>query len=494
MTVCASGASLLAVIALGFRVSSSVSFIEPLQLVTSGWEQQPLMGIWHWVNDRPVFNDFFLSPFYSANYNWFFYDLYGSLVSFVLPVTDAPMDWLPTISRLITLAIVPCLFVLTYHSYRRFCLVSGPLDRTTSILCLVFALHVSTGPLVGFWAITARPDLLSFAFEVVALVVFWNSGRRSLVTVVVAALLAYVAWALKHNAVIAPVTIVLFAVSARRFFDAIVFSCLLIGGYALTFLLAPDSYLPSLFQAKLPFLIETGVRNFINFCQKSAPQVFGIGAVMILSIVDRAFLSSILKSSNTRFVVILTTVSFCVALPGASKEGAAENYYFMASHALAALSVLVLHHVGANGFNFSSRIPVLFSTAGWALHGIAVIGLLSGVFGALSVPSPHNSYSDAQRCMRTLPQPIYASEMYLQLPWMNPSELIAFPTYNYPIHQRAEVSPFEHGGIGGMIDAGLFASLYLGAAVETLDGGSLAGYRQDDKPCGGRIVYRRIIG
>jgi len=484
----------MAFIVMVLRVSSAISLQEPLHLVTSGWEQQPLMGLWLWANGLPIFNDYFKLPYYSAHYNWLFYGFYGEVILGVLSrTTSAPFDWLPTIARLTTLAALPFIAWLTYRNFISLCKTYKPMDGFIHILCVLFALHIAVGPLIGFWAITARPDVWALTFEVAALVIFWNKGKRSFWPLIAAAACAYLAWALKHNSVIPPITIVLFAIISRRYLDAALFSGILVSAYSITFLVASEHYLPSLMQAKLPFLPETGVRNFVNFAQKSAPQFVGLLGLVGVCILKPSIIKQLLRIPTFQFVGILVCVCFFISIPASTKEGAAENYYFLASFAMAALTVLSLHvvpHITKD--ERVSLFPVTAITIGWGLHSLALVGLLSGTFGVLSVSSTHDSYKSAQKCMALLPRPIHSSEMYLQLPWMNPSSLLTFTTYNYPLHQSVENSPYERSGVGGLVREKAFASLFLGGPVEALDGAPLIGYERQPTPCAGRTVYHRI--
>ena len=484
-------ATAMSVGAMLLRAYYSFSFSEPLHIITSGWEQQPVMGLWLWVHGLPVFNDFYMAPFYSAHYNWLFYETYGAFVSLMLWLTGASVEWIPTFARMLTFIGLPVLGYLCYRSYQSMASDLGESPPFWRLMMALFALQVAFGPLVGFWGITVRPDTYALLFEVAALLVFWQQRGNRARQLIGAAFFAYIAWSFKHSAIIAPGTIVLFLISERRFRDSLLFIAMMVGAFLSTFALAGPNYLPSLFQAKLPFIVERGYVNLINFATKSAPQLGAIGLVLVILMASRERAHSFLTRVELRFVAIFCIVSLIVTVPAAAKEGAAENYYFMVSQALAALGLLG-YHVAMTLPKHNARVMVsMLLSVGWGLHAVAVGGLLGGYLGTLSPSATHATYTEIKQCMSTLPKPIFNETNYLQLPIINPSEPPVFQTYNYYLNRISAPNSHQYGGVGGMIDKGMFATIMLSSPRISFDGESLEKYNIQEQRCGGQVIYLR---
>ncbi|GAB6052607.1 hypothetical protein JCM17960_14270 [Magnetospira thiophila] len=471
---------------MGLRIDSSFSTREPLQLITSGWEQQPLYDIWRAVKGMPLYTDVTRIPYAIAFYNWGFYAFYGELTALGLRLLDLGDAWLPTVARFITLA--GCLFGVgwTTSLLRR----TGDGSEPTPLgLALPFALLLFFGPLVGFWGFTVRPDIWAMALEILGLLLFWrNLPRRPLVAVGMAALLFYGAWSFKHVNVTATVTVALYLLATRRWGLAMLFSALLFGAYGLTFVIGGPLYFSSLFQtAQVSWNLAGTVHIFVNWMVKATPVLLPLAALLLLYVRDAGFRRDLHRAPSSLFLGIGVFVSFLFMLPGTAKEGAAENYYFMPMFFLLAAT----HHALVLALQSDGpwrRLPLHFGAAGWSAN-IAAIGLvLGGVQGVISVDDQHQLNSRYKACIADLPKPTLTDTQYLSLPWMNLSEQAFILNYNYPL-QRAAGVPFERGGIGGLVEEGYFASIALSHDGDSHDGGRLTHYTRQPLPCAGLTLW-----
>ena len=67
----------LAVVLMALRAGSAISFAEPLQLATSGYEQESLLAVWERLHGHAVYVSRWDEPFRWAIYNWLYYETYA---------------------------------------------------------------------------------------------------------------------------------------------------------------------------------------------------------------------------------------------------------------------------------------------------------------------------------------------------------------------------------------------------------------------------------
>ena len=62
------------------RVWHAFSFFEPLQLTTSGWEEEDLYAMWKYLKGMGIYTDRYSVPYAASVYNWLFYQSYGFII------------------------------------------------------------------------------------------------------------------------------------------------------------------------------------------------------------------------------------------------------------------------------------------------------------------------------------------------------------------------------------------------------------------------------
>ena len=180
------------------RLYYAVSFFEPLQTSTSGAEYESLYVIWKYINGMTIYSDHMKIPFAGTFYNWLYYVFYGELTGGILAALDLADSWIPTITKLITVAGT---FVGVGITYLTFGLIAS--NETGAplwpALKASFAIFLFMGPLVGFFGMAAQPDIWAMVFDVSAVYVFIRFfALRPLVAVTGFCLLAYIAWSFKQ--------------------------------------------------------------------------------------------------------------------------------------------------------------------------------------------------------------------------------------------------------------------------------------------------------
>ncbi len=470
------------------RIESAASLSVPLQLITSGWEQQPLFDIWRVLAGERLYTDTTEIPFVIAFYNWLFYATYALYAEAVMTALVLDEAWLPTVLRSFTLI---GLFAGTTIAYLIFVRMTNPRGMTEKVSSFGCAVLLFFGPLVGFWGFTVRPDVWAMVCEILAVLLFWSlRSSRPVAGIVLAAACLFAAWSLKQSNIVTTVVIGLYLLRSQPRWHVVLYSALLIAGYALTFAIGGEIYIRSLIHtSEVSWNPGDVPRIAINFAVKSVPTLLAVLTMAIVVLRDSNFRRTLLRDPASRFALLGLAVTIVLTVPGTAKAGAAENYYFPVSFFLALTALLGLHALRSAGGRYASIVPWAASL-GWGAIIVAIAMVMFGGQGVRSVAFQHPQFTARAACLADLPKPVLTDDQYLSLPWMNPSRPSFILNYNYPL-QRAAGIDFEAGGIAGLIGRGYFASLALSHAEAKHDGAALSGYDRRPAPCAGLTIWLR---
>ena len=513
LIACAVTAVVSALVLMGLRIAGAMSFSFPVHVATSGWEEESLFAMWKYVHGKKVYDDPYNIPYSIAFFNWLFYEVYGTFIALVKSSTQLSDEWIPTIGRCLTML---GLVFGTFVSYRTFLIVTAAHSYVLRTLCILFAVYLMFGPLIGFWGITIRSDVWGMVLDICAIYLFWKFyPTRPYTAVILAAIAMFVAWSFKQVDIYSAVAVGLFLLVQLRLKPLVVLTLtyfLLVAG---VIAFSTDEYLKTIFlrPAIFGFDAEVMLRNLQNFSTKSTPTVFPLAVIILTTVFLPTVRRQVWLHPTGRFFAISILPLLVTAILFSSKIGAADNYYFTVSF-FAAATVLVFvkvvceDNVLGDGV-VSTRIHKITVCAmglGWCMSIAAVCVVLFGLHGIISLQPVHANYAKLRECMQKLPVPIYAPNMYASLPWMNPSTLPIITSWNYRLERKRGVA-FERGGIGGMIDAGYFETLLLtdkpltktsddqkdinAGPVSELDGATLAKYQATGQECGGYIIYEK---
>ncbi len=472
-----------------WRVCSSISFAEPLQMQTSGAEYESLFAIWKASQGDPVYGSRTAAPYNAVVYNWLFYAGYGSIVGaaeHLLTLSDA---WLPTVARLLTLAGAIVWWAAAAASVRAIRGIGTPSGAFAAPLPSILAL----GPLTGFWMITARPDIWAVACEASGALAFLVLARRGGPwAIVLPVFAAYLAWSFKQTNLALIAAVVLFLLWRGRFaaaagatglFGALVAATLAVG--------TPEYRAAVLFSGyPLEFLVERGFRNAINAGAKTVP-IWLPALVLAVSLPWRWRAIAQTRDDATLFTGLGTAVAGGLAFATAFQTGASENYYFGAAH-FGALLVAAVWFRAVGPANRLHRPVAAAAAVGLVIHTAAVGAVLLGIQGVVSVRSDHAATMRLVECLARYPRPLFVNSPSHALPWLaGGSE--PFPLSFVYDRERRLGRPFERNGIGGLVGTGYFATLALAGQgeAERFDGGSLAGYRRTGELCSGFAMFER---
>jgi len=492
--VAASGVGTLIVLGLfAMRLISNVSLFEPLQLQTSGFEQESLYAIWKYINDRDVYTFTTDIPYTFSNFNWLYYVFYGALTGIILDLMGIADAWLPTVTRLITILGAIIGAFIAYRTMRA--LSDDEPDQSLDILALGLSILVFFGPLAGFWTITTRPDIWTTAIEAILILGFLRLYPASVMKATLWALvLGYGAWAFKTIDITVAMGVGVFLLWGRHWLAAAALAFGTLACWVATYGLGSDAYQFSMLGAhqEIAFAIEQGFRNLANFAIKMLPVLLP-GLVMVwFALRWPPVRQRVAADWQLQFLLIATVCSLGVSVLGSFKVGGAENYFFTPSLILALLVYKLrqlIHRtslVPENGLKVFG-VSILL---GWALTGAATVSVIAGINGVISQRPMHVRTMKMAPCLRDLPAPVFINDMYLALPWITPSDQNFLLSFYYHV-DRASGQTFEADGIGGLIRNGYFNALVFEKPLSTFDGAALSGYRQQTETCGGWVVYKK---
>jgi hypothetical protein len=465
---------------MGTRIVGAISVSEPLHVVTSGWEQESLVALWAYLDDSAVYVSRWEVPYRSAVYNWLFYVAYGSVTEAIRGALELGEPWVPTLARLLTLLGVGAGVAGAYASYA---IMLRPPDRPTKIVFFGFAVLVAAGPLVGFWGLTARPDLWALVLEIVGVGLFWRLyDSRPTAAAVTFLAFAYAAWAFKQTSVTAAGAVALFLLAERDWKSLAILSVPLAGSIVATLALGSSAYVKSVILFDFTPILSMHHLAVVaaNFAVKFVPGLAGI-VVLVIALSALGAGAVWRSSAPLRFGVFGCAVWLLVVFPLSAQGGSAENYYFPLSYFLSVVTLSSIAMIGTR-VRIATVVWVAMTSA-WLAQSVAVLLVLGGLAGTVSLRFMHERFMDDKACLDMLPRPLFVADLYLSLPWMTPGSPPFVLAYGYDHHRRLG-RPFEKGGIGGLIESGYFAALALPPDTsDVFDGGRLDRYERTKRDC-----------
>ncbi len=478
--------ALSGLILLLLRAHQVISFSEVHHVVTSGYEEESLFAMWKYLHGLPIYSDPHQIPFAASYFNWLFYSLYGAFISATVNLFTLDEAWIPTIGRCLTLVIIGMGFWVNTQLFSSKRINIQPLPV---LIALSLSAVLWLGPLIGFWAMTVRPDVLALFFDMCAVVYLLKYlPNHIIIGVVAAAMWCYLSWACKQVNIVMPCAIGLFLLVEKRWQAFIIFSVLMGSSYALTLFFANYNLLKTLFfiNTAIPFSFDVFYTNLIVFIKKTLPAWFLFIAVFGIALSCKAKAKKVFHDPMVKLSLCGLLAWGLILLPFSSKVGSAENYHFIA------LFFLLLGIAGALRFLLEEDSFILSSSV--ALAGILFVtsvGVVLSHGGLASIRKQHEDNIALQQCLSHLPQPIFVVNHYGSLPWMNPSPISFVLAYNY-WSDRSANRPFEHNGIGGLIHQGYFNALVLPKyTLDNFDGAPLTNYSGEPQACHGYVVFTK---
>lgn len=482
--------AILCFILFALRAKSAISFVEPLQLHTTGDEFSNYFNIWKAMNGQPIYTDRFQIPFSAAIYNWLFYYAYAVITHFILAGFGLSDAWLPTIGRFITLAAIAVGTAIAYVAFAR---AADARTAPRKTIAAAFAVFLMVGPLLGFWSLTVRADLWAMTLEMAGATAFLALyPRQRLVAVLVLAVAVYAAWSFKQGSVFTAGGAGILLLLRRDWKSLLLLCSVLPAAWAATLILGDSAWFDNILLRGFPLFFLDGrlSRNLLNVAVKTGPLLFFLLALAVVAARSAECRRKLGQDDAFVFALGAAVAAFVVAVPTATHHGAGENYFFTLAFFMGLMAMASLPVLAAGG-EATLRAPLIAGIAGWLSLYAAVGAVLVGAAGTIDVRRQHPVYMGLKRCADSLPRPLFFNNNYMGLPWMTPNNTPWVLYYTYK-EERALGHFFQNSGIGGLITERAFATIVTDPKVTIIDGASLAGYtRVQSTDCANMAVYLR---
>src|SRR5215213_1957343 len=84
-------------------------------VVTTNCEEEALFAIWKFIQGQPAYSDPAALPFAVSYFNWLFYWFYGGIAKICFSLFHLQSEWLPVITRSVTLGMTFGCVAATYR-------------------------------------------------------------------------------------------------------------------------------------------------------------------------------------------------------------------------------------------------------------------------------------------------------------------------------------------------------------------------------------------
>jgi hypothetical protein len=461
------------------RIAHNISLRAPLQLVTSGAEEEALFSIWSFAHGQTVYTNPLVIPYTASYFNWLFYALYASFSSVALQLLHLDDAWLPTISRLVTLSLAAMGVAVFFAALRAS-------DRAAGWRFFALAVIALFSPLSGLWLISARPDVGAAVLELAGLALFFRYLRGGgLAWVVLTALALYGAWSFKQTSVSALGGIGLTLLILRDGRGLAVLVTLFSAGVLIALAALGSDYRHGLYLSQIHSgaHLRWGLEHFTTAAAK-----------MPFILLALAFIPWFWWKRKRHepwdpleLTATLTVLVAFVLEAVTSCKGGAADYYFLP---LSFWSVLWLALM-------MKRLPSTACAASLVLVCVLMIGGIAGVFfgwrGTLDCREKGEPFEHLTRYLAARSGPVFVQSAYGDLPWISPSAPHFVVAYLYGYDRAAGVK-FEHGGWENLIADGYFSTVVTDidtTGEEQISPAMLGHYRLAREEAGFRYFERK---
>lgn len=459
-------AAFVAALVFFLRIYYNTNFNEPLHILTSGFEEESLFAVWKYVHGEAIYKDFHQLPFAASYFNWGFYQFYGGLTKVALHLFGAGDESIPQIGRMITLTGCVAGYVLSLKIAR---LVTGTatlnLPQHTLLLFFFF------GYLMGFWAITVRPDVWALTFELLGLYWFLKAaGSNKLEEIILSLLFFYLAWSFKQNFAGIIGGCGLWALINKRWKQAIVLGAGFFSLVLFTYFIGSDDYRYLILESqnKMGYSLSIGLNNLKLAFVKALPITL-LSLVITALVIGKYSIATVIKKVMASQHMAILTLSFIVSFVFfalmSTKGGAADNYFFTPVSVLTLLSIIVVGRLQINQ-RLQRNIYTAYSLICIVYAGFGMM-ILTNRFGQLNLKPASAKYNQLIPVMNLHDKPLLvAGDNYANLPWINksPQHFVLATTYYY---KDKYGDKFEYDGVEGLMKKGYFATLITSTSKQT---------------------------
>lgn len=462
----------LASVVLGLlRVTSEMSFPEPVHRPTTGAEEEALFSIWKVTQHQPVFVDPLQIPYSGVVFNWLFFFSYGAVASLFTNGLHFDSAWIPSIARFLTLlaTFAGAVVFLWIAEEQQLWPQHWSRWEKVSIAAIVLC-----NPVAGFFIFSARPDMAALLFELVGLLLFLRFLRaHNWALLVYATIALFCAWSFKQTSAFVVLGICLWLGLSRKLRELMIVIVITASLYIAAVAIGGVNYTHAILESQhsCEFHFSFAVANLITACGRAPLLPLGLG-VWIAALFSRE--PTWRNRTRSPLAVVFVVCFFCY-LVIAAKEGAGSNYFITPS----VLGALWLIGSWAEESNrkrslILCRLVLLVLCLQLANAG----GIIYARSRTDRAVAEHERHRDLARELTLLEAPILVGERFDNLPWIQRKPPHFVYAYMYAFDRRAG-RPFAAGGLAGLIRDRYFRSIVLRNKPEasaSYDGAKLDGY------------------
>lgn len=458
-----------ALLTLVMMVIRLITCRDELILVTGGAGGVSVYPLWKLIHDFPLYEAPTEGTFTFTLYNFFFYHLYG----LILGALGADDGRIIVYGRWITLAFAVAGAVFQAGLVRT--LLPGALSRSQAValgsLVTVAWLGWDT---VWWYSTTVRPDVPSMTLVTAALLLSVRSLQRECTrTMIVAALVFYLAWSFKQTSVWTLTAVTLYCLGTKRWRLAAVLCVICIGLFVATLVVGGHDYRANVLHGPTVnrWFPKIMLRNIAMVGFKS--WFFVLFALWPLAWLRRLYVAPGTAHESTAPIGVIKlalVVSFLTCAVTGGKSGSSLNHFFEPLFHAITLAVVIL-------LSFVARPregrPLLAKLAPplWAL---VVLGLLVHLLVPAGVSSTEFLFADSVRSHRQaaarrhvlvehiqqVPKPLFFDEEVLGQPWHATDGKHPATVIDHVFYKGAKRKGLlAGGGVGKLIEDGHYRAV-----------------------------------
>ncbi len=476
-------AAVLAIVVTALRLSNIWEF--GAWVTTTGGEESCIYSVWKLVNGFPLYEDPRTAPFAITLYNFLFYWVYA-VGGFVFGGSGQELMFAGRVASLLVAALG------AVGQYLFLCSL-WPRVATRRLRFAVWAAAISVwfGPLVGWWTLSFRPDLLALAaatWGCWSYSRYLSSGR--VVFLLACGLLFFAGWGAKQSVIALAAGTFLHMLSRKDRLRGIFFMIapfvllaaisLLVGGndYRLNIVWGP-----SINDYAVHRTLRTAVVAFavLPFAWLVGPALTVSGWLGRKSSVSESFA----EPQRLQYLLLLALASMFLSVVTSAKDGSSQNQWL---ESMLAMSSWALYALGSFG-PFRSIVVGIVNVS--VVPTILLLGLqamfpqgLGGIFSWTTLridEAAASSRAMAAAIVQSAPLPLFTTDHVLSLPWHSTGGRHPASVLDPIYYNQAKRSQFLSGdGVVGQIQRHEFRSLWLPADHDVANEAKRCGYRETE--------------
>jgi len=381
--------------------------------LTGGIEDEGLLAIWLTKNTNFFQNHYLFFPtienfdnkiFNLFQYNWLWYIANSYLVALFENIFSLSDKYFANLVRVNNLIFSVISLVILY--------LICPKQKISPKINFIFSFFIIFGPLIGFWNISAKPDMAFLMFEIFAIyLIIKNINKLNWKNILFITLVLYLSWSMKQTSIITSIAFFIYLILKKNtiiFFYFFFFLTLII----VTFVIGGETYISNLLwlNAKTNFSLLHFLKLFFSSILKILPLVV-LSLLILISLKKEKKIQ--IKNNNILLFLIIGIICSTINIILSYHVGSAPNYYFISAIYLLIFVIFNYEQI----FLFNSNFNNIFNLS-LIIQIVLIIFVISGILGRTK-PHHFDQVQEFKICTSNIKTPIYFSKIdYYRLPWI----------------------------------------------------------------------------